>query len=317
MAIPVSDIEELTRTLLSHLTDRIRLGTRLRVIPATEDPRLLVRPAPHPQGPPPAPDDVNYPPLASSAGSLVCSCQPLPTYTYSDVMVLGNHRPPSILERLSPEIRDKVWEFCMRAEEAYPYINLRAYSRSSRAQDPPFLPAVCFTSKSTRDETVAAFIRCNAFRIFSIFDNSFLSEFLASTEYGPRQVRELVFRNFDFFPDYDRDTDEWIPVNSDLELAVHCTGLRTLRITLGRRFLGTSVFKDSILTYQPHSIDMLVTKYRLRRLLDCHHLDKVSFRGLHYGHNPEPVLQDLANWVQAEFAKLNRMVECTVSWSYT
>jgi hypothetical protein len=51
---------------------------------------------------------------------------------------------------------------------------------------------------------------------------------MTSVENGEFNVRELKFRDFDFFPKYDRHSGAWIPENSDLELAVHCKGLCTV-----------------------------------------------------------------------------------------
>jgi hypothetical protein len=103
---------------------------------------------------------------------------------------------------------------------------------------PNFIPELVKVSKKTRDEVIAVKMRKSKFVIASLRENTFLFNFLATVGDGLRHARELYFDNFHYFPDYDRTTGMRIPQCSDLELAVACTGLRTLRLTMGRSVVG-------------------------------------------------------------------------------
>lgn len=287
----------------------------LRIVPAEDDPRLLSPSATPPLEPPPHYDDTSYPSLVANGS--VRPALPLPTYTYSEVLTLEGGRPPNMLEWLPLEIREKIWQARLDAMDDYFFISLRNYSVYTRSQTPRFLPAMCHISKSTKDETIGAFLRRATFQLHTDTDVNFLKEITASVAGGERHVRHLVFATFDYFSGYDHNTGELIPLNPRLELAVHYSALRTIRMTFGRYYLLHTIYNDDGLgTSSPYSVDELVTKYRLRRLLDCQNLRTVYFLGKNRGFEDLAVLQDLADWVDGEFASLKRLVECKVTWIF-
>jgi hypothetical protein len=80
-------------------------------------------------------------------------------------------------------------------------------------------------SKATSDETMGVFMRNSTFKVCSTSDNNnFLRKLIDEVRDGALHVRELVFDDFDLSPDVLYD----LPVNSDLELAVHCKALHTI-----------------------------------------------------------------------------------------
>jgi hypothetical protein len=62
------------------------------------------------------------------------------------------------------------------------------------------------------------------------------------------------------------------------------------------------------------SVDELVDRYRLRRLLDCQNLNTIRLDGKHHWREEPEVLHDLGDWLVAEFQKINRQVKCDVTW---
>jgi hypothetical protein len=128
-------------------------------------------------------------------------------------------------------------------------------------------------SKSTRDRTVDVFMRNSSYLIKCLGDNIFLRNFIASVPKGRRNVRDLFQYG---------QTGAPIAKISDLELAVHCKGLRTIYLTLGPRFIGRHVFPEDggQSVYRLRNTVQLVAKYHLRRLLDCEKLRTVRWHGL-------------------------------------
>ncbi|KAH7091552.1 hypothetical protein FB567DRAFT_546265 [Paraphoma chrysanthemicola] len=242
-------------------------------------------------------------------------------HSYSDILVYGRNRP-KILEVLPTEIRELVWEACMRREGVFNKsllgrTNIRdSVKRKDSPERPRFLPKLCFISKTTYNEIVAVFMRNSKFMIASINDNVFFRNFIASVENGPKHVRELHLDFFDCFPDYDRDGKRF-PVNSDLELAVSCTGLETLQMTFKHWRLHNEIgFFDIIEDDMPSQkkVHELVDKYRLHRLLDCGKLRTIRWDGCRGYGGPLQNLHDLAAWVEAEFAKKNHRIQTFVTW---
>lgn len=232
------------------------------------------------------------------------------------MLVHGINRP-SILVALPPEIRELIWETRMRDAGDFRFcVDIRdSVKMGDSAKRPWFLPQLCFFSNATKDEIIAVFMRNSVFMIASIHDNRFFREFIASVLDGPKHVRELHFDFFDCFPDYDKEGNK-IALNSDLELAVHCTGLSTIRMTFARWRLQVEECDEENEqdADRDRTVAVLVEKYRLRRLLDCGNLRKIHWAG-RYGYGwPVRVLTDLANWVEAEFAKKNHRVETIVTW---
>ncbi|KAH7081246.1 hypothetical protein BKA63DRAFT_530367 [Paraphoma chrysanthemicola] len=244
-------------------------------------------------------------------------------HSYSDILVYGKNRP-KILEVLSIEIRELVWEACMRCEGVFTKsllgrINIRdSVKRKDNPKRPRFLPKLCFISKMTYNEVVAVFMQNSKFMIASIHDNVFFRNFIASVENGPKHVRELHLDFFDCFPDYDKEGKRF-PVNSDLELAVACTGLETLQMTFKHWRLEDDPKYDEINEdfVQSHkTVPELVDKYRLLRLLDCGKLRTIRRDGCRGYGGPLTNLHDLAAWVEAEFAKKNHRIQTVVTWRF-
>jgi hypothetical protein len=281
--------------------------THIRVIPADQDPRLRSRKTPNANQQLPSNDEENFPSLVANTAQLAIT---IPTWTlrkqtFSEVLVM-RFRP---FLQLPVEIRELVWEASMRADNNIrpsPDASMHVYwvYPGNGSMNPHFLPQVCLVSKSMRDETIGVFMRNTMFAIPSIVGNQFFRQLIATVKDGSKHVRALFFPNFDFFPDKDRVTGERIEKNSDLELAVDCLGLRKVRMKFGLRHLHFSVQE-------------LLEKYRLRRLLDCENLETVHLDGKDYGYCMAPeVLDHLADWIKAEFASKNREVNCFVTWRY-
>jgi hypothetical protein len=62
------------------------------------------------------------------------------------------------------------------------------------------------------------------------------------------------------------------------------------------------------------TVPELVDKYRLDRLLYCFRLRKVILDGRHGGLGSVQVLDDLADWIKAEFEEKYHTIECEVRW---
>jgi hypothetical protein len=296
------------------------MDTRIRVIPVDQDPRMAHKTTLYATQARPKQDETSFPFLQAQMYPRTAPKQTPVMHTYLDVLVHGLNRP-KILEKVPQEIREMIWEASLRAEGGPSYgstfIRNCLWGGSDLA-DPRFLPRLCFLSKSTKDEIAGVFMRSQVFYISSIRDNTFFRKSIASVKDGAKHVRELHFLNFDFFPNNDRVTGERIPTNSDLELAVDCYGLHTVKLTMGRRFLGANWWDNDTQQYvwRPQTVANLVEKYRLRRLLDCKKLRKICWDGKTNGNGSVQVLQDLAEWVEAEFAAKNHHVECVVTWRW-
>jgi hypothetical protein len=285
---------------------------KIRTIPADQDPRRATEiESIHNRGSPPPLSGPQFPSLCEHFIALkIGDPKPTPlTHTYSHVLVYGINRP-NILIKLPVEVREMIWEAHMQASGVFDTsrINIRDFVKiDDNPERPQFLPALCSMSPLTEAEIIGVFMRNSKFMIASIFDNAFFRKFVASVPNGPAHVRELHFDFFHWFPDYD-EKGKRIPVNSDLELAVHCNGLHTLRLTFGFKNM-----RDAN-TGIPKTVEQLVEKYRLRRLLDCDKLRNIRWDGQREFGAAVPVLYDLADWVKSEFAKKNQRVECVVTW---
>ncbi|KAF2023843.1 hypothetical protein EK21DRAFT_94575 [Setomelanomma holmii] len=277
--------------------------SKVQIMRAQDDPHQREPFVSSEQRKPEVQDHDHFPPFLSpsttSRGGL-----PLPgptpfLHTYSDVLVYDIDRPSIMC--LPVEIRGLVREAHMLLEGslcpgAHEIRNVRgSVPDLDKFGCPPFLPTACRVSKSTKDETFGVFMRNSKFMVASIADNT-LRTFVAQIEKGHDDIRELYFDFFDCFGRH----HETVEKNADLELAVDCTGLHTLRLTFARKWLGMLVKPDpySDLTLFPHTVDSLVGIYRLRRLLACgDNLRKIYFDGLSWDSGPVQVLTDLANWV--------------------
>jgi hypothetical protein len=293
--------------------------TRIRVISADKDPRLRFHRATNSHQQPPEDNEENFPSLPTSGtqhrvtGSILSSGK----LTYSTALVQCFRQ----FGQLPVEIRELIWEARMRADDKLNpsldgTISRQWVFREADARNPRFLPRLCYVSKSMRDEITGVYMRNSIFVIPSIAGNTFFGEFIASVKMGSSHVRQLFFPNFNFFPDFDSRTGQRIPTNSDLELAVDCLGLRKVGMTFGRRhFQKEGTDHDSgVQVMRLLSVEELVEKYRLRRLLDCMYLRKVHLDGKYYTSAPPKVLRDLADWLEAEFASKNHHIKCEVTW---
>jgi len=293
---------------------RLSVDQYIRVVPEDEDPRLEADTTPYTFRLPPELGYDDFPPLDSAQDSPK-DTNKFTAYPYADVLKFSRTAFFELF-KLPPEVRELVWEASMRADESFSdTIHLRHVYRREEPERPSFLPRICYLSNLTRDETVAVFMRNTGFIISSIEDNFFLREFIASVPNGQLNIRELRFRNFDFFPEHDHETGAFHIENSDLELAVHCEGLRTVHLTIGPRFIIFRAFEKDTgrHVYRARSTEELVAKYRLRRLLDCKMLRTVHWHGLWMTDQHERVLRGLADWIKAEFASRGRKTEYTVT----
>jgi len=146
------------------------------------------------------------------------------------------------------------------------------------------------------------FVRGAMFKIESAKGNAFFREFLATVPGGADHVRRLSFSDLD---GYNKKTSD---IDFDLDLAVMCHGLHTLRLNFHTRFLGTNPYSGP-----PATVEELVAKYRLHRLLDCDTLRKVEWVGVLGFENPKSsLLEHLAGGLKGEFAKRGRRMECVV-----
>ncbi|KAF2123386.1 hypothetical protein P153DRAFT_371708 [Dothidotthia symphoricarpi CBS 119687] len=173
--------------------------------------------------------------------------------------------------KLAPEIRDILWDIAMQDARSTNEIDLRDFTR--RAQNvnrPTFLPTICRVSKSTSAETMGVFLRGSTFTISSFADNEFFVKFLNNIN-AFDAVRRLHFRFFDCFPTSFAD-------NADLELAVRCPGLVSVKLGMHTSKLVMWVLEGEYedgLTRFPRRVQEMWEHYKLDRLLDCDKLQEV------------------------------------------
>jgi len=295
----------------------------IRTLPANEDTRLLwLDPLYAPQPPPLEYRAEDFPYINDTPpGPSRASPKPGPRcYIYADVL-LDKVAYPRMLEVLPREIREMIWQHHFLTQNSWschPSIFHDPIAvTAGHDQDPErprFLPAICNMSRWTRDEIVAVFLRGAMLKIESAEDNDFFREFIATVPGGVNHVRRLYFSEFD---GYDETIGER---NLDLELAVACRGLHTLRLKFDRKVLGTDTFNAPPAggrVYVPKTVEELVAKYGLRRLLDCDTLRKVEWDGVvayEKPFRPTPILDALAGWLMDEFARRGRKIESVATW---
>jgi hypothetical protein len=173
---------------------------------------------------------------------------------------------------------------------------------------PYFLPAACRISNyEERQRIISVFIRNSTFAINSFRSNEFFRKFLASTPDGISHVRHLRFNFFDYFPPN-------IEVNSDLQLAQSCRGLRIISLAFGRKALGMdeddgSYYEDSDPFALRSRVEGIVSRYKLEQLNECAMINKIFWRLKGYRSRfLEEVIDGVANWVKDEFAKKNQTI---------
>lgn len=178
---------------------------------------------------------------------------------------------------------------------------------------PTFLPSMCRISKSTMSETIGVYIRGSQFSIASIHDNRFLDGFLQTVSKGYDNIRTIHFAFFDCFPPN-------YPQNADLELAVRCSGLHTIKLTFHVERLRIWVLDgeyDDGLTGYPRPLNEMWTHYKFVRLTECNNLQKVVLE--RKGRSVDAAVgasRTLGNHIKEEYkAKHNREIAIGYTWA--
>lgn len=130
------------------------------------------------------------------------------------------------------------------------------------------------------------------FNLCSIDDNKYFKEFLSAAPRRYALVRHLSFKYFSRCP---RD----VAVNQDVELAIDCTGLHTVKLNLHRDEITAGALDHSF----PDVIESLWDRFKLHRLLDCRKLKKVILGG--QGPNTSEAQEarlNLGKYIKAKFA---------------
>ena len=224
------------------------------------------------------------------------------------------------------ELREVIWEYAMRgtpylvargqylwASDKYAQylvspVEIREFlKRQSNVARPSFLPSICRLSKSTMGETIRVYIRGSTFMVASIHDNRFLDAFVQTVDKGYEAIRSIHFAFFDCFPGT-------FPQNADLELAVRCSGLHTVKLSFHVQKLTIWVLEgdyDDGLTRYPRPVNEIWTHYKFSRLLDCANLQKliIERKG---GHNyaGHEASEKLGDHIKAEYkVKHGREIE--------
>jgi hypothetical protein len=189
---------------------------------------------------------------------------------------------------LPVEVREMIWEITMRGRV---HLVNRAKSKYAKClvdpvkiceflrpgvknnvERPNFLPLMNRISKSTMLETIGIYVRNLTFIIASVHDNRLLDSFLQTVSKGYETIRSIHFAFFDCFP-------TGFAQNADLELAVKCYGLHTIKITFHVSRLQIWVLEgdyEDELTGYPRPVNEIWAHYKLPRLLDCNNLQKVD-----------------------------------------
>jgi hypothetical protein len=208
------------------------------------------------------------------------------------------------------ELREVIWELgthgTVHRNGSYLItpVEVRDYVKApNKVERPYFLPPMCRVSKSTMSETTGVFVRNSEFMIASYNDNLLLDSYLKTVPKGYEAIRLIHFAFFDCFP-------EGFPQNADLELAVRCTGLRTIKI----RFHSTRLIVwvllgdyDDGLTCRPRRIDEMWAHYKFARLLECVNLQNLIIE--RKGCNLDAALEASENLgirIQEEYLRKNQ-----------
>ncbi|KAF3037465.1 hypothetical protein E8E12_002623 [Didymella heteroderae] len=172
---------------------------------------------------------------------------------------------------LSYELRQKIWDFAMRAEKhSYSSFHLQdrlevrnyigKYTIGTSPRNPSFLTKACQVSKFTRQETLEVFIQGSMFQVCAIEQNRFMHSFLSITPKGFASMRRLQFAFFDCFP-------TGFDLNADLELAVCCPGLPELQISFhDKKPVNWRVVNDDFIGVSRPEKEMW-DYYKMHRLL--------------------------------------------------
>jgi hypothetical protein len=136
--------------------------------------------------------------------------------------------------------------------------------------------------------------------VASFIDNRFLDNLLQAMSKGHKAILSVHFAFFDCYP-------SGFPKNADLELAVRCTGLRTIKLTFHSTRLFARVFmgeNEGGFTSCPRPTDEMWSHYKFDRLLDCMNLQNVVIE--RKGRTIDAALkssEDLSKRIQAEYAQ--------------
>ncbi|KAJ4374865.1 hypothetical protein N0V83_001943 [Neocucurbitaria cava] len=155
------------------------------------------------------------------------------------------------------------------------------------------------------EETIAAVIEGAVIIVYTSENTKYLRAFLdrAPGRYGV--VRQLNFNSFS-------RCSTNVPVNQDLELAVRCTGLRTITLILDDENLTLDVFSgdgtsDDGTSDGPVLIPMkpedLYANFELERLLDCNLLSKIIIEHCNYTSVAEDVVIELGQMLRQAITK--------------
>jgi hypothetical protein len=120
-------------------------------------------------------------------------------------------------------------------------------------------------------ETTGVFVRHSEIMVASFNDNRLLDGFLQTMSKGYEAIRTVHFAFFDCFP-------KGFDKNADLELAVRCTGLRTIKVRFHSSQLITWVLEgdyDDGPTAYARSVDEMWAHYKFARLMECMNLQTV------------------------------------------
>ncbi|KAH5062417.1 hypothetical protein HBH96_065870 [Parastagonospora nodorum] len=216
--------------------------------------------------------------------------------------------------QLARELRLVIWDLAMRDE---PYhqpngigmryfidpIALREYVKvGDDPISPNFLPAICSVSEATKEEIIAVVIEGSKFMVASIKDNAFLQTFLKAAPGRLELCRDLSFDFFSRFPyGYEK--------NSDLELAVLCNGLRTIKLTFHFEPLTYLVMESEdnmTLSRRARSPNELLENFKLQRLLDCRSLKNITIEQTsQHVMEASRAANDLGELIKTKFSQLS------------
>ncbi|KAF2846720.1 hypothetical protein T440DRAFT_540784 [Plenodomus tracheiphilus IPT5] len=203
--------------------------------------------------------------------------------------------------QLPQELRMAIW--CFNVHNATSIVNLRCYIDMAAA-----LPPTHLVSPQLSEEIIAATLEETTYVICSINDNKKLRAFLDAL---PRRYASIRCLSFAYFCRFPSDLEQ----NQDLELAILCTGLHTIKMTfhvdtLVDYSIGEALKPEGLFEY-----------YKLERLLYCDKLRVIVFHCIGLWHPAMfPVAKKLGTMLVEKFAekpaKQAVMVECNDATCY-
>jgi hypothetical protein len=248
----------------------------------------------------------------------------------SDVVEARIHSPPRFdhFMDLPIELREIIWEIVMRDNThmvsswigKFTEYLLRPVQFIGghlvipdlyNAECTKVMPPMCRISNSTRCETVGVYLRGSVVMIASIRHNQHFESFLQTVRKGYEAIRSIHFTHFAFCP-------TGYLQNVDLELAVRCTTLHTIKLTFDMytlEFWNLGGNNDE-LTCSPRRVEEMWTHYKFDRLLDCHNLRNLEIEHKEYSNEIAWVAtESLGARIVAEFsARHQRDLQLTYSY---